>query len=327
MGTRIVPSLAVELACQATPAVVGPRHLDDRGLRLAVYLRETFFATAAWWSFLAPLAVTAVVDLAIIRTLGDAARYLHRTAQNTGRRVDILSKGVELLRAVHDSGRYDRVIVVGHSLGSVIGYDILTYTWNLYHAGRRNAQSTSTVDLLEKLATEGSLEIEAYQHAQRRYHQELRSVGNEWLVTDFVTVGSPLAHAAVLLADSLEHLRMRQQEREFPTCPPVLDGGQFTIQIPVETDGQIVTASVPHHAAVFGSTRWTNIYFVGDIVAGPLRSVFGLGIRDISVKTRWRHYLRSHTRYWSLPNEGAETSDTVKALRYLVNLEDQAARR
>jgi hypothetical protein len=159
---------------------------------LAVYLREMFFATAAWWSSLVPLAVTAVVDFAIIRTLGDAARYLHRTAQNTGRRVEILAKGVELLRAVHDSGRYDRVIVVGHSLGSVIGYDILAYTWSLYHAGRRNAEFTPTLDQLEKLATEGHFGIAEYQDAQRRYHQELRSVGNEWLVTDLITVGSPL---------------------------------------------------------------------------------------------------------------------------------------
>lgn len=207
MGTRIVASLALELASEATPLwwVLVTSTIGVFGT--AVYFREMFFATTTWWSILAPLVVTSVVDFAIIRTLGDAARYLHRTAQNTGRRVEILSKGVELLRAVHDSGRYDRVIVVGHSLGSVIGYDILTYTWSLYHAGRQNAASTSALDLLEKLATEERLDVEAYQHAQRRYRQQLRSVGNEWLVTDFVTVGSPLAHAAVLLSDSLQNLR------------------------------------------------------------------------------------------------------------------------
>ena len=49
---------------------------------------------------------------------------------------------------------------------------------------------------------------------------------------------------------------------------------------------------VPHHAAVFGPTRWTNLYFPsklllwGDLVGGELRSIFGPGVRDIPVSTR-----------------------------------------
>ena len=64
---------------------------------------------------------------------------------------------------------------------------------------------------------------------------------------------------------------------------------------------------VPHHAAAFGPTRWTNLYFpnsylvVGDLIGGPLQTVFGHGVRDVPVTTTQRHGWLSHTLYWRIP--------------------------
>ena len=64
--------------------------------------------------------------------LGDAARYLSNP-QNVMVREQIRADGVDLLRALHNQGDYERIIVVGHSLGSVIAYDIVGYLWHEYH--------------------------------------------------------------------------------------------------------------------------------------------------------------------------------------------------
>src|SRR5271156_3595494 len=47
-----------------------------------------------------------------------------------------------------------------------------------------------------------------------------------WLVTDFVTLGSPLTHAHYLMCDGategelITDFKRRVTQREFPTCPP-----------------------------------------------------------------------------------------------------------
>ena len=68
--------------------------------------------------------VVGVVDLVGLRFVGDAARYLSSSPSNIKMRQEIRSEGVQLLRKLHEQG-YGRIVVVGHSLGSVIAYDIL----------------------------------------------------------------------------------------------------------------------------------------------------------------------------------------------------------
>src|SRR5262249_23061735 len=67
---------------------------------------------------------------------GDAARYLSPRPENVGVRRAIRSAAIELLEGLHDDPswrRYHRIIVVGHSLGSVIAYDALTHLWQRRH--------------------------------------------------------------------------------------------------------------------------------------------------------------------------------------------------
>lgn len=61
--------------------------------------------------------------------VGDAAVHLSHAPPNIEARQKIRASGLNLLDKVIDSGRYDRVIVVGQSLGSVIGYEILSLAW------------------------------------------------------------------------------------------------------------------------------------------------------------------------------------------------------
>jgi len=82
------------------------------------------------WLALAFTALFALVQALAINWLGDAARYLSPLPANIAVRHKIRAEGLALLKQLHESGRYDRIVLVGHSLGSVIGYDILTIYWS-----------------------------------------------------------------------------------------------------------------------------------------------------------------------------------------------------
>jgi hypothetical protein len=239
-----------------------------------------------------------------------------------------------VLNTLHERG-YDRIIVVGHSLGSVIGYDILTYAWPFYHrAAHTSAEPTMVcLEAIERLASNsGNSSDRDIQAAQRTYFNELVGNGSRWRVTDFVTLGSPLAHADILLARDRADLEAKQNDREFPTCLPVLEtftrGGKQHKRFSFELNsGESDGYRVPHHAAVFAPTRWTNLYFPsrmivrGDLVGGPLGGVLGIGIRDVAVGTTQRGGFLSHTLYWKL-GAGKDVSMHIRALREALDLTD-----
>ncbi len=84
-------------------------------------------------------------------------------------------------------------------------------------------------------------------------------------------------------------------------------------------------ARVPHHAAVFGPTRWTNLYFPcslilwGDLIGGPLERGLGKGVTDRAVKTSKRLGLLSHTLYWTPDSQDLN----IAALREALDLLDR----
>jgi glycosyltransferase involved in cell wall biosynthesis len=250
----------------------------------------------------------------VINYLGDAARYFDNHPQNVELQESIREKAVNLLRKIHDSKEYDRVIVVGHSLGSVIAYDVVRFLWakdryNLVHT--RPSLPQPALDEIERVAPildKGSqgVTVGEYQEKQDILWHEYRSMGSPWLVTDLITLGSPLAHAALLYGGDL---RARQRERELPRNPPE----PFTVGIGEfewHTYGlnmQGTPFKVLYSDALFACTRWTNLFFparlgvFGDFVGGPLQDVFGRGIRDQAVTTRGflrRNSPVAHTSYW-----------------------------
>lgn len=263
-------------------------------------------------------AVTAVVNVVagyvVTRVLADAARYLTPKPDHVKARNAIRDEGVRLLHALHDSGAYQRVVVAGHSLGSVIGLDILRITFDeLRHPDparpEPNDELKSFPTVVQSLLAAEEGDVEVFQQAQRRLWLEQRERGVRWLVTDFVTLGSPLAHAPLLLDGRRATLRQRQEEGEYPTCPPTGDDIFYPRNYRLD-DGSIRTGLLLDHAAVFAMTSWSNLWFpvrgiFGDPVGGPLRQVFGMGIRDVKVRltSRRRHrrqelFLAAHTTYF-----------------------------
>jgi hypothetical protein len=281
---------------------------------------ETGSGAASSWVGLGLGALFAVVQGLSINWLGDAARYLSPLPPNIAARHAIRAEGVAFLKQLHESERYDRIILVGHSLGSVIGYDILTIYWSQVNAchNKPDRARQRALDQVEELgrglhSKSSDEELAAFQRAQRALWQEQRQLGNPWLISDFVTLGSPLAHADLLLATGRSDLRTRQEQRELPRCPPVGDllrrnstVERYHYKVEYTVDDKPRSIRVLHHAAPFAVTRWTNIFvpirfgLLGDLVGGPLREVFGYGIRDVAVTDGWHRFVPvlSHTRYW-----------------------------
>ena len=154
-----------------------------------------------------------------------------------------------------------------------------------------------------------------------------------WLVTDFVTLGNALTHAHYLMclgksqADLATDFARRVREREFPTCPPKqLDrDGLLAFCNPATKTKQI------HHGALFGLTRWTNIYFPmsqifwGDAIGGPVGPIFGSHIVDVPVSTRTGGGADffTHTAYWDVERQPeGRNAPHIVAMRTAVDLAD-----
>jgi hypothetical protein len=316
----------------------------------------------------ASLLLTGALFLAqylLVFYLGDAARYLSPRPRNIKLRQKIRSEGIRLLRELHKSGEFDRIILVGHSLGSVIAYDIITHLWQEYHDAVPWAQLEDPLkdkvrrcmkeqvspqpvirDELSRTAAQLQADgkgLDDFQKCQLAGWREQRLFGAGWKITDLITLGSPLAHASLLMAGSARDFLERTCDRELPTCPPQRDkhmkGYAYSAPQSYDVgDGKGYTPLILHHAAPFAVTRWTNLYFpaalglFGDLVGGPLRPVFGLGVKDIPVSTAtWRglagRTLVAHTSYWRVGDDdkpGAKGKDprvpALFALRQALDL-------
>ncbi|WP_420862431.1 hypothetical protein [Algirhabdus cladophorae] len=319
---------------------------------------------------LAALAGGYVLNTLIIPRLGDVARYIKASPPNVANRQKIRSNGVELLETLMHAKKtkidrkgnpyevyiYDRIIVASHSLGTIVAYDILTHTFgrnNRDYDAEKMAKTPAQPhrEALEKAIQTASLpdndpaqtilDIEDFQALQDAARAELNATGNRWIISDFVTMGSPLTHAEFLMAYDKDGLRADQAKRILPTCPPVLewdersDKSHFTyrrgkldgIKVPDNDDGTKPAFEshprIPHHAAMFAYTRWSNLFskhrFVlkGDLVSGPVADQFALqgeggpikGVKDIPVLPDLDHNGQpasgmkrgwvTHNNYWN----------------------------
>lgn len=261
--------------------------------------------SAVEWSLLGALAGTL---FAICRSTGtyfglqyagDAARYLSPRPENVGVRQAIRSAAVDLLEKLHDDPswrRYHRIVVVGHSLGSVIAYDALTHLWQRRHHPKQTLPLPPYGDIAhscEPDGTSGPTAIDRARARQAAMWREQRAMGVQWKVTDFVTLGSPLAHAPFLMASDKADFARRVAEREYPSCPPQENDArdkQYGASLLKATTG----GDLLHHAALFACTRWTNLYFDRDIIGGRI-SDLGDWIDNQRLEPRG---LFPHTRYW-----------------------------
>lgn len=300
------------------------------------------------------LAINAVF---LVPYLGDAARYFRNAPGNVAVRREIRRQAVNMLETLHLSRDYDRIIVVAHSLGTVIAYDMLRAYFGRI-AKRVRILATSFGEEFEALDY-GSPTIEEQRLYGRRTiakiadavtclcneeTDKLSDSPRAWLVTDFVTLGSPLTHVYYLLCDLLsggndeEALRRdfveKVRQRDFPTCPPqqLPDCGRVTYR------DQSTNERLFHHGALFALTRWKNLYFKaseliwGDAIGGPVaydtknREMFGANVEDqeICTNSAGKRSFFAHVKYWDVNYPEGREAPHLVALRRAIDLGDEA---
>lgn len=295
--------------------------------------------------------IGAGISLLVRSFAGDAAVYLSPRPENIEARQKIRAAGLALLNKVAMDPRYDRIIIVGHSLGSMIGYDILTFAWQRHNKALRSvisakwekSQSPSRVTDALKKAEDLARELwntkdptpvqmeelaKKWQAATRAVDLEQRANQDGWLVTDFVTLGSPLTYSSMLLAKDLRDFKQRAKERELPLCPPALENGKYLSFAQRDTGDpeHKRAATVLNDGAVFAVVAWTNLYFPsryvlkGDILGGPIAQ-FSPGVRDVIVETNTFSGWFAHINYWELNDldTNPQTAPLVQ-LRIALNL-------
>lgn len=271
--------------------------------------------------------------------IGDAARYLNPHPDNIDQRNKIRSECIQLLHKLHTSKQYSRIVIVGHSLGSVIAYDAIRFYWSLYLAPESltgNKQPKLDAFKLSKQSIFNSeqtpnAKVQKYQELQNELWFELRESGLPWLISDFITLGSPLTHAEMLLANNEEEFLRKKHEGEYPECPPC-DSNIKNIYLPktLERDGgKKETVKFPTFHSPFACTRWTNMYFphkwffLGDFIGGPLQKSFGYGIRDVPVLLQppFKRFWNSHILYWHTKEYYEGKDHPLKRLKSYLNLD------
>jgi hypothetical protein len=343
-------------------------------------LASTLIKSWVWgmnspWSVAAASAVIAlylIVNAAFLQSyLGDAARYFRNSPGNVAVRRAIRKEAVDTLERLHN-GRYDRIVVVAHSLGTVVAYDMLRAYFSrvsgdlppvaqlgqdfadIDGAAWQPKDKNASIADKEALRTKARAAIASIEYAASQPHDGRPR--KSWLVTDFVTLGSALTHAYYLMClnkdaaldedieadvradietdpkDDVEiglkrDFARRVREREFLTCPPKrLDkDGLLTFENPKTRERQI------HNGALFGLTRWTNIYFPrsqifwGDAIGGALSPIFGRHIVDLEVSTKKAGGADffTHTAYWDVERQpDKHEAPHIVALRKAVDLAD-----
>lgn len=262
------------------------------------------FAAMAF-AFVAAFIAFAVADQIFFSpVLGDAARYLRPAPKNIECRQRIREEGLRLIDALHKSGKYDRIILVGHSLGGIIAYELAMNYW-----GRRNrlmdregaVQTALAQAETAALALNGAETLERWREAQAALFDALRNETDSeghplWLISDLVTLGSPIAHASTLLADSPDEFAQLMERREVAANPPQFEiftngARRFSYsRDPATADDPSATPRAPHNSAVFAATHWTNVYFPmqgllrGDLVGGAVQETFGPGVKDVQAR-------------------------------------------
>ncbi len=257
--------------------------------------------------------------------LADAARYFSPTPDNIAQRNAIRNKGVELLETLTKRNKYDRIIVVGHSLGSAVGYDILRLYWakhcNYYQVRDNVTRILGEMDDINKF---DSSKVCDYQLNQSKGFYALKENDIEklqvnspllpWLVSDFITLGSPLSKFTLLLADGdIKKMWATKNERTTVINPPQIDSKSNSYYYKHPTGPRL------HHGALFAFTRWTNIYHENDHIGGKIDSQLGSGNLNIKIATQkinsnfdkklsflnkiykciTANSIAMHTQYWS----------------------------
>ncbi len=267
---------------------------------------------------------------------GDVVRFVRATPRTVERRALVRQRGLDLLDALHNkrssdgtTPEYDRIVIVGHSLGTMVAYDLLLHYWVKSGPDHHQLKQVS-LDLATALGqvdqfvnatwTPGAglggaiprsqFNHQAYRNAQAAVFDALRDSPLNWRISDLITLGSPLIHSEFLVVDTEDELADSFEQRRFASSPPRPDPVQGAPASMLYMDNTTGQGPFAHFAAPFAAVRWTNIHddcwfpALGDVVSGPVRPTFGPAIWDHNVAIRrpgWVPLLDrifTHTRYW-----------------------------
>jgi hypothetical protein len=229
-------------------------------------------------------------------------------------------------------------VIVAHSLGSYIAYDAISYLWaqmakihegpmlgGSQAGGCSGGKVPKGLAELEKAASalDGSPKsVDAFQAAQRALWAGLRGQGNPWLITDFISFGSPMYFADRLYTRSRAEFMARIERDELATCPPSRERKEcnnihdHALYFSWNNGGHRVL----HDAAAFAVVRWTNFWypaavgFFGDWFGGRLAPLFGSGVKDVPVKGNTPYRFApgvAHSLYLGFPDDRAKGSFTA----------------
>ncbi len=311
--------------------------------------------------------VSALVHKMGTSTFGRVVRYTRATPDNIAARAEVRDRGLKLLRALHDGygPQYKRIVIVAHSLGTILAHDLLSYFWAECEAARTIREGTAEFDALCRLehaaaqlekAPSEPLARKAYLATQRELRLLLAArpapgpnqPDPRWRISDLVTFGSPLTHAEFLIAKSEDDLKARKAARELPQSPPyrelldpnVLKRAESTHEMPIADPAeQTRLMSYPlvgsadawmlHHAAPFAAVRWTNVY------DPPVLVVFGdviggpvasgFGPGVVDIDLKQRRKGRQSWTFTHTQYWAPGEESRLKACREAVNLLDRPA--
>lgn len=273
------------------------------------------FVNAAFALVAAFLAVAFVLAFALatflVKFFGDVARYCLDTPGNIAARKEIRERGIQLVQRLIDTSQYERIILVGHSLGTIVAYDVLILLWADYVSTLRStlrrdskcapavepgsprlAALTECIKSIEALPiTLDKAKLGDFRQKQRKVFKHLREgpvSERTWLISDLVTIACPLTHAEFLLARNGPDLQRRFKRRELATCPPSMEQGPGQSWYLTFKDGTGANAKWRLiHDAAFAAVRWSNIhdkprgfFLIGDIISGFVGHLFGRRVQD-----------------------------------------------
>lgn len=333
-------------------------------LRFRTVLKDTAWFLAILVALIS-FAILQVRRAFLVPVMTDSARLFSSSPRDVKVREAIRKRGLGLLERLHrpkgvNQQCYDEIIVVAHSLGTAVAYGVLNQFWgtrlDIWPTSPEldkalTAAENSAVLLNSTPAKETdqkSKNLVGFRQAQRRAFEALKgsSQGNStgsqrpWLISKFITLGSPLTYAGFLLCDSREQFQSDIFDfQSRAVCPPAFDKA-FDNEA---KDSTFCTSSsgkdeprsglLPHFSAMASVCSWTNLYFKtkftfwGDIISGPLNGQppdgLGLGILDVALNAKETGAGFAHNHYWACPNgyEGQyEKLSYLRALRLAVGL-------
>ncbi|TRC95098.1 hypothetical protein FJV76_17470 [Mesorhizobium sp. WSM4303] len=310
-------------------ALVLATSIWQQALSVATGLVITALASFVIWA----------VDQFALPYFGDVAAYVRAEAATIEKRALIRDRGLTLLKTLMKDDAYDRIVLVSHSLGSIIAYDLLQILWAEFRPRRleavRDKAKLEAVEAIDNatLGSDGSTwptginDLAGFRREQWELYRQLRAKDADhplpWKISDFVTLGSPLSHSEFLVTYNLAEFRRGLAERLFSACPPIADGGQAGGTV-LYQEGHSPAGKAQravHHGAVFAATRWTNVFdhgngwATGDPISGPMTENFGPGVENIQVELHSSlGRVFTHTLYWSSTATGDEVAPPAGAV-------------